>query len=345
MDPFSLRSLGDSGVSLPQFGFGAAPLGELFTNVSEDEANATLASAWDAGIRYYDTAPWYGRGQSEHRVGRFLYRKPRRDYVLSTKIGRILRAPHHPDKFHTGFWSGGLHFDHVFDYSYDGVMRAYEDSLQRLGINRVDVLLIHDVDVWHQGSAGMVDAKLAQLANGGWRALSELKESGRIRAIGAGINELGMIPRFLDMFDMDFFLLALRYTLGEQETLDHELPMCEARNVGIVIGGVFNSGLYATGPVAGAKYNYADATEEELTKAGRIKAVCETHGVPLIAAALQFPMLHPQATSVIPGALSPEQVAQNLAHFRHDIPDDLWGELKHEGLIRADAPVTTAAKS
>lgn len=339
MDPFARRPLGKSGVELPQFGFGSAPLGELFTKVSERDAEATLDAAWSAGVRYYDTAPWYGRGQAEHRVGRFLYAKPRSELILSTKIGRILRAPKRPEAFDTGFWAGGLHFDHVFDYSYDGVMRAYEDSIQRLGMNRIDLLLIHDLDVWHHGSPEMVEARMWQLATGGWRALQELKEAGQIRAIGAGINELGMMPRFLQLFDIDFFLLALRYTLGEQETLERELPLLVERNVGIVIGGVFNSGLYATGPVEGAKYNYADATPAEMDKARRIAAVCERHHVPLIAAALQFPLLHPQVTCVIPGAFSPAQVTANLADLRRDIPADLWRELRHEGLIRPDAPI------
>jgi len=339
MDPFRTRKLGKTDVMLPQIGFGAAPLGDLFVKVSERDAEATLAGAWDAGIRYYDTAPWYGRGQSEHRVGRFLYRQPRRELILSTKIGRILRAPARPETFDTGFWAGGLHFDHHFDYSYDGVMRAYEDSLQRLGMNRIDLLVIHDLDIWHQGSQTMVAAKLAELANGGYRALADLKAAGLIRAIGAGINELGMIPRFLELFDLDFFLLALRYTLGEQDTLDAEIPLCIARNVGLIIGGVFNSGLYATGPVPNVKYNYADPTTAELAKAQEIAAVCSRHGVPLIAAALQFPLLHPQVTSVIPGALTPGQVGANIHHVAHDIPSDLWAELKHEGLIRTDAPI------
>lgn len=339
MDPFSLRPLGRSGVELPQFGFGAAPLGELFARVGEREAEETLDTAWQAGVRYYDTAPWYGRGQSEHRVGRFLYRKPRGEVLLSTKIGRILRAPRRPEAFDTGFWAGGLHFEHHFDYSYDGVMRAYEDSLQRLGMNRIDLLLIHDLDVWHQGSPEMVEARMWQLATGGWRALSDLKDAGAIRAIGAGINELGMMPRLLKLFDLDFFLLALRYTLGEQETLEEELPLCAERGVGIVIGAVFNSGLYATGPTPGAKYNYADPTPAELDKAARIAAVCARHEVPLAAAALQFPLLHPQVTSVIPGAFQPAQVIANLEHMRRTVPSALWQELRHEGLIRADAPI------
>jgi D-threo-aldose 1-dehydrogenase len=339
MDPFSLRPLGRSKIKLPLFGLGTAPLGELFTTVSDSEAESVLASAWDQGVRFYDTAPWYGRGQSEHRVGRFLYRQPRGEAILSTKVGRILRAPvSRPDSFDTGFWAGGLHFDHHFDYSYDGVMRSFEDSLQRLGMNRVDMLVIHDLDWWHRFSEPMVQAGFMQLANGGFRALSDLRASGQIGAIGAGINELGLIPRFLELFDLDYFLLAMRYTLGEQETLEVELPLCEAKGVGIVIGGVFSSGLYATGPIAGAKYNYFDASPQDLEKAGKIEAVCKRHNVPLAAAAIQFPLHHPAVTSVIPGAIRPEHVRTNLDYLRTEIPNDLWAELKHEGLIRADAP-------
>jgi D-threo-aldose 1-dehydrogenase len=299
-------------------------------------------TAWDAGVRYFDTAPWYGRGQSEHRIGRFLYTKPRDEFVLSTKVGRVLKAPRRAGAFDTGFWTGGLHFDHVFDYSYDGIMRAYEDCLQRLGMNRIDLLVIHDLDFWHHAVEAKVQAYLGQLVGGGWRALEELRSSGRIRAIGAGINEVGMMPRFLDLFDMNFFLVALRYTLMEHDTLEAELPYCQRRDVGIIIGGVFSSGVTATGAVPGAKYNYADATPEVLEKVRRIQAVCERHGVPLQAAALQFPFGHPSVASVIPGAICPEHVTANLDFFRHAIPAAFWQELQHEGLIRADAPLPEA---
>src|SRR4051794_34041632 len=186
MDPLARRPLGRTGVELTQLGFGGAPLGDLFVKVSEADAQATLEAAWTAGIRYFDTAPWYGRGQSEHRTGRFLYDRPRREFVLSTKVGRVLRAPHDPDHFETGFWSGGLHFDHVFDYSYDGLMRAFEDSLQRLGMNRVDLLVIHDLDYWHHTVEPKVAAYLGQLATSGWRALEQLRSAGVIGGIGAG---------------------------------------------------------------------------------------------------------------------------------------------------------------
>jgi D-threo-aldose 1-dehydrogenase len=338
MDPFKLRKLGRSDVSLPQLGFGGAPLGDLFVTVSDADSDATLSAAWEGGVRYYDTAPWYGRGQSEHRIGRLLYRKPRNEVYLSTKVGRVLHAPINPAKPNLGFWAGGLPFEHRFDYSYDGIMRAYEDSLQRLGMTRVDVLVIHDLDYWHHKTEPPVAAYLGQLATSGWRALAELKAAGRIGAIGAGINERGMIPRFLDLFDIDFFVLALRYTLGEHDTLDDEMPLCEKRGAGIILAAVFSSGIYATGPVPGAKYNYQDATPEQLERARRIEAVTKRHGVPLPAVALQFPLHHPIVASVIPGAFKPEQVKANIGYMRHDIPDALWAELKSEKLIREDAP-------
>ena len=163
MDPFQRRKLGRSDVMVPQFGFGGAPLGDLFVKMSEADSEETLSAAWDAGVRYYDTAPWYGRGQSEHRMGRFLYRQPRKDFLISTKVGRILRAPANPDTFDRGMWAGGLSFDVKWDYSYDGIMRAYEDSIQRLGLNRIDILIIHDLDWWHHKTDALVGAYLNQL--------------------------------------------------------------------------------------------------------------------------------------------------------------------------------------
>lgn len=339
MDPLATRTLGRTGVALPQMGFGAAPLGDLFSLVPEAEAQATLAAAWDAGIRYYDTAPWYGRGQSEHRVGRALYDRPRDAFALSTKVGRVLRASRDPERFDRGFWTGGLAFPHHFDYSYDGIMRAYEDSQQRLGIPRIDLLVIHDLDLWHHRTPALVQALLAQLASSGWRALAELREAGAVRGIGAGINELGMIPRFLDLLDLDFFLVALPYTLLDQGVLDDEFPSCVARGVGFIIGAVFASGILATGAVPGAKYRYADPSPETMARVRHIEAVCARHGVPMAAAALQFPLGHPAVASVIPGAIGATQVQRNLAAFRHPIPDALWAELKHGGLLRTDAPV------
>ena len=335
MDPLVRRKLGRTNLEVTQLGLGGAGLGDLFDVVEDADANATLQAAWDAGIRYYDTSPWYGRGQSEHRFGRALYRRPRADYVLSTKVGRLFRAFHDAENFEHGFWRGGLKFQHRFDYSYDGVMRSFEDSLQRLGLPRIDLLLIHDLDISHHATDAKVTAYLTELHNGGFRALTELKQAGLISGIGAGINEAGMMPRFLDLMDIDFFLVAMPYTLLDTDVLDSEFPRCIARDVGFVIGAPFASGILATGAVPGARYRYADATPEILAKVKRIEAVCTRHKVPLPAAALQFPLGHPSVAAVIPGALLPEHVARNVAAFRHAIPADFWGELKHEGLLRA----------
>lgn len=333
------RPLGRTGVELSVLGFGAAPLGELFTTMTDAEAQATLDAAWDAGIRYFDTAPWYGRGQSEHRVGRGLYMRPREKFVLSTKVGRTLHAARDERNFDRGFWKGGLPFPHRFDYSYDGVMRAFEDSQQRLGLPRIDLLLIHDLDFRHHESAARVDAYLTELHNGGFRALNELRDAGLIRGIGAGINERGMMGRFLDLLDLDFFLVAMPYTLLDQDVLDDEFPRCVARGIGFVIGAPFASGILATGAVPGAKYSYLDPPPAVVEKVRRIEAVCQRHGVRLADAALQFPLGHASVAAIIPGAIGADQVKRNVASLLTAIPAALWEALKAEGLLRADAPV------
>jgi D-threo-aldose 1-dehydrogenase len=337
MDPLATRQLGRTDVRLTQLGFGAAPLGDLFTRVTEADAGATLDAAWECGIRTYDTAPWYGRGQSEHRLGRSLYHRPREEFVLSTKVGRVLRASPSGAGPGSAPWAGGLAFPEQFDYSYDGIMRAYEDSQQRLGIPRIDLLVIHDLDLQYHRTPAKVAAWLTQLATSGWRALSELRAAGLVRGIGAGINEMGMIPRFLDLLDLDFFLVAMPYTLLDQDVLDAEFPACVARGIGFIIGAVFASGILASGAVPGAKYGYADPSPDIAERVRRIEAVCARHE--LAAAALQFPLGHPAVASVIPGAVEPGQIRRNVASFRHAVPDALWAELKHEGLLRPDAPV------
>jgi D-threo-aldose 1-dehydrogenase len=338
MNPSETRKLGKTNVSLTQLGFGGAPLGELFVRVDEATAAATLQAAWDAGVRYFDTAPYYGRGLSEIRTGRFLDNQPRSEFVLSSKVGRWFFPPSRPDEFDAGFWAGGLRFDHVHDYSYDGLMRSYEQSQMRLGMNRIDLLLIHDLDFWFHTTEAKVAAYLGQLFTSGWRALEQLRAHGLIRGVGAGINELGMMPRFLDMVGVDFFLVALRYTLMEQDVLEAEFPYCERAGVGVVVGGVYNSGITASGAVPGAKYNYADATPEVMERVRRIEAVCKAHGAPLAAAALQFPLAHPIVASVIPGAVSPGQARQNAENLRHPIPAAFWTDLKREGLLPERAP-------
>jgi D-threo-aldose 1-dehydrogenase len=336
LPPLKTRKLGRTNVRVTELGLGTAPLGELFDKIEDHEAAAIIGAAWDGGVRYFDTSPWYGRGLAEHSLGRALYRKPRDQYFISTKIGRVLRRPLGPNAIKDQ-WLGGLEFQTVFDYSYDGVMRSFEDSLQRLGINRVDVLLVHDLDPWDHNEATL-NAYFTQLKASGWRALAELREAGVIGGIGAGFNSMGSIPRFLDLFDMDFFLLAMRYTLLEQDVLESEFPRCEERGAGIIIGGGYNSGILATGAIPGAMYNYAPAAPEILERVRKIEAVCARHGVPLPAAALQFPLGHPIVASIIPGAISRTQVERNVSAFRHPIPVDFWAELKHDKLIRSDAP-------
>ena len=340
MDPLKSRSLGKTGVHLTPLGLGGAQLGELYVKVGDGPARQTLAAAYDSGIAYFDSAPWYGRGLGEHRVGCFLRSRPRPSFVLSTKVGRVFSRPRDPGQFDLWGWAGGLHFEHRFDYSYEGVMRSYEDSLQRLGMNRVDLLLVHDLDVSEHGSQEVVDSHFRQLESGGWRALEELRSSGEIKGIGAGLNVTGMVTRFLESFDMDFFLLAMPYTLLDQEALDDELPRCSERNVGVIIGAPYSSGILATGAVTGAHYRYEVAGEEVLSRVRRIQTICSRHEVALRAAALQFPLGHSSVASVIPGAVTPEQVIDNLNQMRVEIPADLWKELKSEDLLRQDAPVS-----
>lgn len=328
--------LGRTGLQLPRLGLGCAGLGELFTPVDEQQAEDLLETAWAGGIRYFDTAPWYGRGKSEHRVGRFLWDAPREAAVLSTKVGRLLRRRIDPSRPVADQWIGGLPFQASFDYGYDGIMRSFEDSLQRLGLDTVDMLVIHDLDFWHHGDEAGVAARLDELAGSGWRALEELRRTGAVRAVGAGINQTGFTGRFLDRMPIDFFLVALRFTLLEHAAfLADEMPRLEADGVGVVVGGVFSSGLGATGPVPGARFNYAPAEPDAIAHAGRIAEICSAHGVPLAAAALRFPLRHPAVAAVIPGAVRAAEVDDILAWFRHPVPDALWSDLHEAGLTAA----------
>jgi D-threo-aldose 1-dehydrogenase len=338
MDPTARRRLGGIDVELPVIGFGGAHLGELYARVPEPEARATLEAAWEGRVRYFDTAPWYGHGLSEHRTGELLRQHGREGFLVSTKVGRVYSRPRDLDRFSGTPWAGGLPFEHRFDYGYDGVMRAYEQSLLRLGLARVDVLLIHDLDAGYHGEEGVRDRLRELDEGGGLKALAELKAAGEIGAFGAGVNDATMIRRFLDLADLDLFLVAMPYTLLDQPALDEAFPLCAKRNVGVVIGAPFASGILASGAVSGAKYGYAVAPEALVEKVRRLEAACGRHGVPLAAAALQFPLHHPLVASVIPGAVSPGQVRQNLELTRVEIPADLWAELKAEGLLRADAP-------
>lgn len=330
--------IGNGGLTFTELGFGTAPLGNLYRAISDADAEAILDAAWQAGVRYYDTAPLYGLGLSETRLNRFLRGKPRDNYVLSTKVGRLLKATTPERRDGVGKWFDVPSRTEVYDYSYDGVMRSLEFSLERLGVDRVDILFAHDLDVFNHKTQEKLDAKLAELMSGGYRALVELRDQGVIKAFGAGVNEWQPCQWMAERGDFDLFLLAGRYTLLEQEALDSFLPLCVEKGIGIVLGGPYNSGILATGPKPGAFYNYDPAPSHILDRVARIEAVCKAHGVRMIDAAFQFPLLHPSVVSVIPGGQGVAEMTSNLAAAAATIPPALWDALKADGLMRPDAP-------
>jgi D-threo-aldose 1-dehydrogenase len=314
---------------ITRLSLGCAQLGNLYRRVSDEEARGTVDAAWDLGIRYFDTAPHYGLGLSERRVGEALRARPRNDFVLSTKVGRLLEpVAEVVGRDDEGFAVPVTH-RRVWDFSRDGVLRSLEASLGRLGLDRVDVLFIHDPDEHYR-----------EALDGAYPALHELRDQGVVRAVGAGMNQADMLADFARNTDMDVLMLAGRYTLLEQGALDHLLPVCEQRSVSIIAAGVFNSGLLARDrPEEDAKYNYEEASYEVVRRAQRIADVCERHRVSLPAAALAFPLAHPAVASVCVGARSAAQVVRNAELVAAPIPDDLWAELRAERLLREDAPV------
>ncbi|NRA99199.1 MAG: aldo/keto reductase [Rhodobacteraceae bacterium] len=342
-DTTLLNSRSKIPVPVTRMGFGGAPLGNLYRKISEEDAQGALQAAYDGGVRFFDTAPQYGLGRSEGRFGEAIARFGRETIQLSTKVGRLL-VDCAPDEVTPEAFVDVPQKRIVYDYTYDGVMRSYEASKERIGVARADVLLVHDVDVFSHGSQEVSDAKVRELFDGGgYRALTELRDAGEVSAIGAGVNEWEVCERLMGLGDFDGFLLAGRYTLLEQEALNSFLPLCEKRDVGIILGGPYNSGILATGPIAGAKYNYADAPHEILDRVTKIEAVCTAHGVRLIEAALQFVFGHPSVKTVIPGAVNASEVAANIAILEQSVPPGLWSDLRSEGLIRADAPLPTEA--
>ena len=325
-------------LSATELGFGGAPLGNLYAAIPEETAQATLQAAWDAGIRFFDTAPLYGLGLSEERYGRFLSGKPRDDYVLSTKAGCILEdCP--PDESTPDKFIDVPSRKFTYDYSYDGVMRSFEASLRRIGVDRIDILLCHDVDISTHGSAEASDQRIREFMSGGYKAFVKLRDEGVIKAIGGGINEWSVAERLAREGDFDVFLLAGRYTLLEQEALTSFLPLCQKTGIGIMLGGPYNSGILATGARPGANYDYFPAPQDVLDRVARIERVCAAHNVPIAAAALRFPLAHPCVFTNIPGARTPEEVRQNVDTLNVTIPASLWSDLKAEGLVLADAPV------
>src|SRR5580704_10653381 len=330
-----------SGVELQftELGFGAAPLGNLYRPLTEKEARATLEAVWAAGCRYYDTAPLYGLGLSETRLNGFLRAKPRDSYLISTKIGRLLELCAPKDRSRQGAFFETPSRRERFDYSYDGVMRSLEFSLERLGLDQVDIVYGHDVDVATHGSKEAADVRIKEFMTGGYRALDRLRASGAVKAIGAGINEWEIAERLARLGDFDVFLLAGRYTLLEQEALTSFLPLCEEKKIAVVVGGPFNSGILATGVKADAHYNYRPAPDEVKERVSRIQHICKSFKVKLPEAALRFPLGHPVVVSVIAGAQRASEAKRNAVMMSAKIPTALWRALKAEKLMREDAPV------
>lgn len=339
MTTLKRRKVGKTKLEVTELGLGGAPMGGFRATITDAEAIKLTDDGYDAGIRYFDTSPYYGYGRSELRMGAALREKPRDTYVLSTKIGRVLHPMKPGEKPPADFRENGLPgFAPVFDYTYDGVMRSLEHSHLRLGLQKIDIALIHDVDFWTTKDRAVLEERFKTLMDGGYRALDELRRAGIISAIGVGINEADTSTRFIKAGDFDCMLLAGRYTLLEQGALEEFLPECTKRHVSVILGGPYNSGILTGNVKAGATHDYVAAPAALIDKAQKIEAVCRRHGVPLGAAALQFPLFHPAFCSVIPGALSVTEVKENVAYMGVRIPVELWSELKRAKLLDPAAP-------
>jgi D-threo-aldose 1-dehydrogenase len=330
MANFERRRIGRTSLEVTVLGLGTATLGGSRIAVSRETAEAIVRAAWTAGVRYVDTAPFYGVGQAERAVGDALRDQPRDDWVLSTKVGRLLRPmPRSPTTLERRH---PLPFDVVYDYSHDGIMRSFEDSLLRLGLARIDILFVHDIGAYQHGAAA--PQHMQRLRDSGYRALENLKRNGAVGAIGIGVNEREVLLEAMEWGDWDAFLLAGRYTLLEQVPLEDLLTKCVARGTSIVVGGPFNSGILAGRDT----WNYNTAPSEIAAKTKALAAVCERHGVTLPAVALQFPLAHPAVAAVIPGPRDVAEFEANLKLLRHPIPPALWADLRAEKLLHPEAP-------
>lgn len=332
---FSKRAIGRTGVEVTTFGMGGGPFGNLMAPMANADVVAVINGAWDAGFRYFDTAPVYGFGLSERRVGMGLREYPRDEVVLSTKVGRLLRPDPQWHPFRKMFVDAGP-FRPEYDYSYDGIMRSFEASQQRLGLLRVDILYMHDISLETHGDA--YDGHFRIAMDGGYKAMDELRRNGDVRAIGLGVNEWECCDAAMNHGQWDVFLLASRYTLLEQAPLDTFLPRCEREGVSLVIGGPFNSGILARGAVEGATYDYGAPPVAVFERVKAIEAICRDHGLPIATAALHFPLLHPSVVSVIPGMATLDQLHWNVDRMRQPVPVTLWSDLKSAGLLHPDAP-------
>lgn len=322
------RRIGTTDIEVTALGFGGAPIGAA--DVSKAEMTSIIQRAYDGGVRYFDTAPLYGTGVSETRIGGELAKLPRDEFIISTKVGRLL-VPSEADKGDESSDAASLMIR--YDYSYDAARQSLEASLERLGLDHVDILLCHDIDTWTHGDAqpGIFETAVKGILP----ALHDLRSEGAIRAFGLGVNEVAVCSQIMDLFDVDCFLLAGRFTLLEQEPLDTLLPKCLEQNVSIIIGGPYNSGLLATTQRDRATYDYKPVDDERWERAQKIRQICEKHEVDIRAAALQYPLRHPAVASVIPGSISLAELKANLTLVNRPIPSALWSDLEAAGLVRA----------
>jgi D-threo-aldose 1-dehydrogenase len=319
----------------PAFGLGTASLGNLFSSYPEKVAQATLAAAWGAGVRFFDTAPWYGHGLAEHRLGAAMRSWPREAFVLSTKVGRVYSAALRGEDLRQP-WRDGLNFTPRYDYSAEGFATSLLQSRLRLGDPALDAVVIHDLDRGYHGAG--LDGHLAALTGSGLPYLRKLKDDGQISAIGMGMNHLEDFSALAPWIDVDFFLVALPYTLADQSALQGPMADCLRRGIKVIIGAPFASGLLASPRAKAATYAYGPVDTAMRARVQAIATVCARHSVPVAAAALQFPLLHPAVVSIIPGAVSAAQVRQNAENFARPIPPALWADLKIQGLIDPLAP-------
>ncbi|MEO8159224.1 MAG: aldo/keto reductase [Betaproteobacteria bacterium] len=333
-DPAATRALRGGKVALSQLGVGCAPFGALNAATSDASVHAAFDHLYENGLRYFDVAPFYGVGLAEHRLGACLRNVDRSTVVLSTKVGRLLDP--NDGGAAAGASVGSYPFTVRYDYSYDATMRSLEHSMQRLGTNAIDMVLIHDVNRRWQGD--MLEQRYAEAMQGAYRALDNLRAAGTVKAIGVGVNDWSILERFAGDGDFDCFMLAGRYTLLDHTALGTFLPLCARRDIGVLMAAPFNSGILATGARPGATYFYVEAEPGIVDRVRRIETVCARHGVAIAAAALQFPMAHPAVKSVVTGMRDQAEAVANLAHVRTPIPPDFWDELKHDGLIARGAP-------
>ena len=335
-----LRRIGSTDLTVTAVGFGSAPLGNRFRVLDESHCRALVDDAWERGVRLFDTAPMYGYGLAENRLGTALRDRPRKDYVLSTKVGRMLTPDARPTSTDP-MWDRTPPMRIAYNYSYSGTKRSIEDSLQRMLTDRIDVALIHDCDRYGHGNNQPVVFEEAM--KGAARALIDLRSEGVVGAVGIGVNEADVCVTAAERADFDVFLLAGRYTLLEQDSLDELLPLCVQRGISLMLGGVYNSGILATGAVDGARNNYEAASKAVMARVASIESICAAFDIPIAAAALQFALAHPAVASVVLGASTLDQQADNFAAASTAIPDAFWDALRDEGYMRPDAPRPAAS--